>query len=295
MALCFYGPMALRSCRSLRVPKVLFWAVTLLAALVATKIVVTVLEPRLAFFPFSGEDATPAELGLPYRAISLRTADGETLRAWFLPHDRPRAAIVYWHGNGGNLSLWRDIVAGVHRQGFSILAFDYRGYGLSTGSPSEDGLYKDTDAVVRHFETALHQPAAKVIYWGRSLGATFAAYAATISKPDALILESAFPDKVSVIRYDPVMRLLNLFASYTLPTAEFLERADCPVLFVHGDADRVIPFRLGRELYNGMRGDKQFVTIRGADHNDFFAPDRQDYWGPIVGFVEGVTPRSTRR
>ena len=137
---------------------VLSYVLVTLAALVLLKLLVTFLEPRMAFFPFTGVQASPTDLGIPYEPITVDTADGETIAAWFLRHPDPRAEIIFWHGNGGNLSLWLEVLVGMYRQGLSVLAFDYRGYGESSGAPSEQGIYRDTDAVVRRFMTSLHEP-----------------------------------------------------------------------------------------------------------------------------------------
>lgn len=118
-------------------------ALVIVAALAA---LVRVAEQGMAFFPFPGEDVTPARLGVRFEALEVQTADGPRLRAWWLPHEQPRAQVVYFHGNGGNLSIWSDILVEVHRRGYNVLAVDNRGYGLSTGSPSERGMYRDADA-----------------------------------------------------------------------------------------------------------------------------------------------------
>ena len=105
-------------------------------------------EPRLMFFPSAGETQTPRTIGLDYQHLDIATADGETIAAWWMPHETARADVVYFHGNGGNLSMWLPILAGVQASGVNVLAFDYRGYGRSTGSPSEKGLYRDAEAVL---------------------------------------------------------------------------------------------------------------------------------------------------
>ena len=169
-----------------------------------------------------------------------------------MPSD-PRAHIVYFHGNGGNLSIWAPILAGVARQGYSVVAFDYRGYGNSTGRPTERGLYRDADAILRHFWSgpAKDKP---VVYWGRSLGGAVAAYAATVRAPDRLILESAFPDVQAVVGRSLPLALLLPFSTYRFPAAAFLQKIVAPVLVMHGDRDGVIPFALGRALFEGIPG-----------------------------------------
>jgi len=256
----------------------------LAALVVGLALFVRWLEPRMAFVPFAGEDITPRTFGLAFEPLTIATADGERLRAWRMDASSPRARILYFHGNGGNLSNWAPILAAIVRRGYSVAAIDYRGYGVSTGRPTERGLYRDADAFV---QTVWADADARVptIYWGRSLGTTVAAYAATVRKPDGLILESGFPTARSVVRGSPVLFVLSVFASYRFPTADFANRARVPVLQMHGDRDSVIPFPLGQELFGRLEGTKQFLVMPGADHNDAAPPDPAAYWGAIERFV----------
>jgi fermentation-respiration switch protein FrsA (DUF1100 family) len=249
-------------------------------------LLVRALEARFTFAPTAGEEATPADIGIPFEAATLRTRDGEQLRAWHLPHERARALVLYFHGNGGNLSIWLPVLASIHREGYAVTAFDYRGYGVSTGRPSERGLYRDVDAAV---EWAGQQRGdLPLILWGRSLGTTMAAYAAAGARPDGLILEGGFPSARSVLRQSKLLFALSVFSSYRLPTARYARDAGCPVLVMHGDVDRVIPFAKGRALYDALPEPKRFETIRGADHNDLVPPDPQRYWSVVAGFVSSV-------
>ena len=257
------------------------------AVVVGLALFVRWLEPRMSFFPTPGEHETPRTFGLPFEPLQIDTADGERLRGWRIDVTMPRARILYFHGNGANLSNWSPILAGIARRGYSIAAIDYRGYGLSTGRPTEPGLYRDADAFVR----AVWSDAGRgtpTIFWGRSLGTTVAAYAATVRAPDGLILESGFPDGRAVVRGSPIFRVLSLFATYRFPTAEFASRARVPVLQMHGDRDGVIPFALGQELYGRLADPKQFFVIAGADHNDDVPRDPAAYWGAIDRFVQGL-------
>jgi pimeloyl-ACP methyl ester carboxylesterase len=252
------------------------------------KALVGSLEPRLVFFPHQGEDGNPAALGIRYEAVPLTTSDGERLIAWQLEPDVPLADIVYFHGNGGNLSLWLPVLATLHRLSYRVLAVDYRGYGRSSGAPSEEGLYRDAEATVRH--AARHRSSPRpLVFWGRSLGATVAASATHIVQPDGLILESGFPEKAAVIRTHLLFRALNILSSYRFPTVELLGDFRKPVLVLHGTRDSIIPFALGRELFERLEAPKQFVAIEGADHNDFFEEGRTAYWTPISRFINGLT------
>ena len=255
-----------------------------LAAIAALAVLVRAIESRFAFFPSSGETTTPDDFGIRFERASLTASDGVVLRGWRMPHPSPRARILYFHGNGGNLSVWAPILAGIHRRGYDLYAFDYRGYGESRGRPSERGLYRDVDAALGWAWSAGRD--VPVVYWGRSLGTTMAAYAASKRAPDGLILESGFVDARSLLRGSPPMALLSLFSSYRFPTARWLEAVRAPVLVMHGDRDGVIPFANGRALFDRVAGPKQFVTIRGADHNDAAPPDPNAYWSAIDTFAE---------
>jgi fermentation-respiration switch protein FrsA (DUF1100 family) len=264
------------------------------ATLIVLKFLVPSLERRMVFFPFAGEDATPASAGIPYQPVTIATSDGERLAAWQLEPESPVADVVYFHGNGGNLSVWLPVFVALHQMNLRVLAVDYRGYGLSTGTPSEKGLLRDAEAVVRyaHVHRSGRRP---LVYWGRSLGGAVAAAATRVEPPDGLILESAFPDKTSVIRWNPLLRALNVFATYRFPTLEWLRGFTRPVLVMHGDRDSVIPYRLGQELYERLESPKTFLTIRGADHNDPFDITHREYWSPVLTFIQslaGATPAS---
>jgi uncharacterized protein len=252
--------------------------------LAAMTVLVRWLEPRIAFLPFPGEDETPRATGLPFDAVTIDTSDGERLRAWAIHGPGPRARIVYFHGNGGNLSNWSSILSAIARRGYAVLAVDYRGYGLSTGRPTERGLYRDVDATVarRWSESEARLP---LIYWGRSLGGAMAAYAATVRPPDGVIVEAGFPDARSAVRGSPPLAILSLLASYRFPTAGFLNRANVPVLQLHGDRDSVIPIELGRELFQLIKEPKEFVVIPGGDHNDAAPRDAEAYWSAIDRFI----------
>jgi len=251
-------------------------------------IVVAFMQPRMAFFPWAGVQRTPADADISFRDLEIITSDGVRLYGWWMEHASPRAAVIYWHGNGGNLSLWLEVLVDIHRRGFSVLAVDYRGYGASAGSPTEQGLYLDARAATEHYQAHLRRPGTPTIYWGRSLGCSVASHALRVAPPDALVLESPFPDVRSLFAGNPVMTVLGLFASYRFPTTEHLEGYRGPLLVLHGDADSVIPFRAGQRVHElATTPRKTFVILRGADHNDHHA-DHLEYWPAVNAFIDGV-------
>jgi fermentation-respiration switch protein FrsA (DUF1100 family) len=262
--------------------------VVVVVLILALAVLVRLVQARFAFFPSTGETPPPTEPGIQMTPWSVATRDGERLQGWSLEPSAARAVVLYFHGNGGNLSIWAPILVGVARHGFAVVAFDYRGYGSSTGRPTEHGLYRDVEAVVERFRALPRRPL-PVVYWGRSLGTSMAAYATTVARPDGVILESGFPDARSITGTSPVLALLAVFSSYRFPTAEFMRRSapPLPALVMHGDSDSVMPIALGRSLFAQIGEPKTFAIIRGGDHNDAAPPDPA-YWPQVDRFVAGL-------
>lgn len=246
------------------------------------------LEPRFAFFPLTGEDTTPRDFGASFTELTIATSDGERLRGWHLPSPDAKAQIVYFHGNGGNLSMWADILVALVRRGFEVIAVDYRGYGVSTGTPSEQGLFRDAEATISYAHDRLRRRDVPIVYWGRSIGTAIAAYAASRRAPDGVVLEAGFPTARSILASNPVMFLLSLFATYRFATGEWMANVDVPALVIHGDRDSIIPYRLGQQLFDALPGPKRFVTIRGGDHNDPEPADPTVYWTAVDEFVKSL-------
>ena len=261
------------------------------AVAAALKLLVWWLEPRMAFFPYRGIQETPAAAHLAFSDLAISTADGETLHAWWLEAPEPRAQIVYWHGNGGNLSVWLPVMADLRQRGFSVLAVDYRGYGRSSGKPTERGLYLDAEAATAYFTQHLRKARTPTVYWGRSLGCAVASYAATETVPDGLILESPFPDVKSLFAGNPVMTILSVFSSYTFPTSRHLMKYSGPLLVVHGDGDSIVPLSAGRSVFErASTRHKTFAVLPGADHNDVHA-SHPAYWSAADRFIASLPKR----
>ncbi|MGQ0734999.1 MAG: alpha/beta hydrolase [Acidobacteriota bacterium] len=269
------------------------WITAIAIGMVALLVVgwlVRLVEGRLAFFPLSGEDVTPQAFGVEFTATTVSTADGERVLIWHLPRSDGRARVVYFHGNGGNLSMWAPILVDLWRQGFELYALDYRGYGLSTGAPTEQGLYRDVEATLAFVAAPPRDPAMPLVYWGRSLGTTMAAYAASVRAPDGVVLEAGFPSIRGVLQGNPLVWLLSFASSYRFPTAAFMSAVECPTLVLHGDRDEVIPFRQGQRLFESIRGPKTFVAIPGGRHNDSVPADTAAYWNAVHDFATRLRP-----
>lgn len=247
-------------------------------------------ERYLMFRPSRFVVRTPDDLGVPFEQLFIDTPDGCRLSAWHLRPDEPIGSVVYFDGNSGNLGILTEILALLYRNGLEVLAVDYRGYGWSTGSPSEEGLYVDGLTAVRYFREHLQRPDLPLVYWGRSLGSCVATRAASLEPPDGLVLESAFPSLDSMMRYFPRFRPFRLFSRLQLDTASHLRAAqgNAPVLFIHGDEDPVVPLEQGLTLYEQAPEPKQFHCVEGADHINLHMVDAEGYLHRILRFVAGL-------
>lgn len=200
--------------------------------------------------------------------VRLRTADGLDLDAWFLHARAPDrdATVLVANGNGGNRSLRAPLAAALSKAGFSVLLFDYRGYGGNPGSPSEAGLALDVRAA-RDFLVE-KTPTGKLFYFGESLGAAVVTELATEHPPDGMLLRSPFVDLAAVgsVHYPflPVRALLR--DRYAV--AEQISRVTTPTTIVLGTADRVVPAAQSRAVANAAAGLTRVVEVPGADHND---------------------------
>jgi fermentation-respiration switch protein FrsA (DUF1100 family) len=242
------------------------------------------MQGRMIFYPVRKLTATPTDIGLHYESVSLTASDGVKLHGWFVSAGDEKGALLFFHGNAGNISHRLDSLKIFHDLGLSTLIIDYRGYGESKGSISEKGTYLDAEAAWDYLAGEKGMEPRKIIVFGRSLGAAIAAYIAGEKRPGGLILESAFtsvPDMgARMYPYIPV-RLLSRF-EYDARKA--LQSVNCPVLIVHSPHDDIIPFENGLQLYESARQPKRFLEIRG-DHNEGFYLSGKIYIDGIEEFI----------
>jgi hypothetical protein len=149
-------------------------------------------QPGMIFYPTVTLAATPRDWGLDYQDLVLSTEDGVRLHGWYIPAEGSQRVLLFFHGNAGNISHRGESIAIFHRLGLSVLIIDYRGYGRSEGTPSEDGLYRDARAAWRWITEEQGLPAEQIVLFGRSLGGAVAANLAAEVQPGGLILESSF-------------------------------------------------------------------------------------------------------
>ncbi len=246
-------------------------------------------QPRLIYFPETGFDhiATPEQVGLVYESVEITTTDNETLHGWFVPAPAATAAkgtVLFFHGNAGNISYRLYYLAMLAELGYDTFIFDYRGYGRSSGLPSESGTYLDAQAAWHYLTVTKGIPPARVVLFGESLGGAVAAWLAAREKPGMLVLASTFtsvPDMAAKIYpYLPV-RLLSRFEYNTL---EYLRSVTCPVFVAHSPQDEIVPFEQGQALFQAAPEPKQFLELQGG-HNDGFIFMRKPWIRALADFI----------
>ena len=257
------------------------------------------IEASFIFFPQPQLRGDPSHVGLRYQDVWLTADDGVKLHSWFIRGEdsgnprQQRVIMLITHGNGGNISVRLDQYREfVDRFRFiDIFALEYRGYGLSEGAPSEDGIALDAIAARRWIDDYIaglpegRRP--PIVYFGRSLGGSVATRLASVMPPDALILECpllSIPYLAKAIapwKYLPIERFIH----NRFDTETYMQEVLCPVLVMHSEFDEIIPIECGRMVYEAAKGPKHFYMIKGARHNGADYYDPKGYYQAMGDFL----------
>jgi uncharacterized protein len=236
----------------------------------------------------------PAPAALPLvvpagaELLELRASDGAPVHALYFPAAEKRPTLVVFHGNGSTIGDDTDLADALHSRGLGVLLVEYRGYGVSRGSPkpSESGLYLDATTAL----DALEQRGVRrdhVVLWGLSLGTGVATEMASRGRGAALILLAPFTSiRAMASHYAPVLPT-SLIVDERFDTLEKAPKIQVPVLVIHGDADEVIPVAMGKEVAGAFPKAK-LIVVHGGHHNDLFASG--EVFPAILGFVDSLPP-----
>jgi fermentation-respiration switch protein FrsA (DUF1100 family) len=242
----------------------------------------------LANLPGRALEATPADIGLDYENVHFDTTDGESLHGWYVPAAEARGVLLFFHGNAGNISHRLESILIFNRLELDVLIVDYRGYGQSTGKPSEPGTYRDAQAAWDYLVRDRHVEPGKIVVFGRSLGGAVGAWLAAQlpaeEQPAAVIIESSFTSGADMARRLYPVYPAGLLTRLKYPVIEYAARLQCPVLVVHSRDDEIIPFAMGRAIYDAVGQPKDFIELRG-DHNAGFWISREHYAAALDAFL----------
>ena len=246
-------------------------------------------EQQRVFLPETAMAGTPDTVGLAYQAVELDTMDGETLSAWFLPQSSANAPVLLLaHGNNGNISTRLALLALLHRSGAALLIFDYRGYGTSSGSPSEAGTYADVLAAWLYLTEIRGIAPQRIVIHGRSLGGPVAAWLAAQVEPAGLILESTFTDMMTLGEHHYPWLPVRLIGKLRYPTLDYLADVRAPVLVIHSPDDELVPFAHGKALHNAAGGAADLLTLEG-NHESGYRCCTERYVNGLRRFIDTAT------
>jgi fermentation-respiration switch protein FrsA (DUF1100 family) len=263
-----------------RVPPAVWWV---LAAAIAW-IAILRFERMMVFVPSREMTAHPGSYGLPFERLRLTASDGTRLRAWWIPGAKADSPVMLcFHGNGGNISSRVDKMKIFHDAGAAQLWVEWRGYGESSGTPDEAGLYRDGLAGWDWLTRERGIAPSRVALYGESLGCGVAVELATRVPAGGLIVDSGFASIAEmgrvVLPWFPA-RLLRL----RFDNLAKLPRAALPTLFLHSPQDDIIPYEQARRNFAAAAGPKSFVDLRGS-HNDGFLETGPAYASAIRAFL----------
>jgi fermentation-respiration switch protein FrsA (DUF1100 family) len=220
--------------------------------------------------------------------LKLTTEDGQTISAYYRANPSAKYTILHSHGNAEDIGSASGFMDMYHARGFSVMTYDYRGYGTSEGSPSERKTYRDVEAAYDYLVDELSVPASNIIIHGKSVGSGMAVHLAANREAGGLIIESAFVTAFRVRTHVPIVPF-DEFANI-----KKIADVECPILFIHGKQDRTVPFWHGEKLFEKATAPKMHLWVETAGHNDLLWEAGEDYWVTIAEFVEMVETNTAR-
>jgi fermentation-respiration switch protein FrsA (DUF1100 family) len=242
------------------------------------------LEKSLIYVPSRYPEGNWQPAGLDFEDAWFTSADGTRLHGWYVPHEQPRAVVLFCHGNAGNVATWAGVLKTLHdRIGVTVMAFDYRGFGRSEGTPSEAGVLADARAARAWLASRTRLEQRQIVLMGRSLGGAVAIDLAAKDGARGLIVESSFTSMPEVghvaVPWLPVRAMMQTEFNSVAKIGQY----HGPFLQSHGTADQLIPFVMGQRLHRAANEPKQFVSIPGGDHND---PQTDEYYRVLTAFLD---------
>jgi fermentation-respiration switch protein FrsA (DUF1100 family) len=246
----------------------------------------TALGDSLGYFPDRELYGDPADVGLPFTDLTVPTEDGERLHAWWIPSRAApaRGHVLFFHGNAGNVSHRLDHARALTAAGLDVLLLDYRGYGRSTGRPSEEGLLRDARAARAALVAGGQVDPARLVYMGESLGGAVALRLALEEPPLACVLQSTFTSLRDVGRQH-YPAALSALAGNAYPNLERIPRLRAPVLILHGDVDEIVPVSHAQALFEAAPEPRRLRIVPGVGHNDLVQAMGPSYGSEVAAWL----------
>lgn len=261
-------------------------SISLLALFVFNVYLYTAL-PQMVFHPTSDVDVTPSDWELTFEDVTLELKNKTKIHGWYLPNSEAKKTILFFHGNGGNISHRGDSLYIFHKLKLNVLIIDYPGYGNSKGRPSEKNLYESASSAWEFLLNNKKINPKNIIIFGRSLGGAIAVDLASKVKSGGLILESTFSSVRDVLKIIMPTQSNFIYLRYSMDSFKKIDKVDVPVLVIHSAEDEVIPFELGKKLFSAISSEKEFLQIQGS-HNNGFMQSIQPYMQTLRRFIQAL-------
>lgn len=276
----------------------------MLMVCIFTLILIMAFEDKFIYFPARYPDgfwtvketcARQGEIIPGIEDCHFKASDGVRLHGWYCTPLRCEGGagvpvdaemVVLWlHGNAGNISHRYDMVRAMTELPVQVFIIDYRGYGKSEGRPNEQGLYLDARAAWDYLINERGIAPERIVIFGKSLGGVPAIDLASRVVPAALIVQSSFTSAADVVAY-LLPFLPRVFLHTKMDSISKIDRVHCPKLFIHSRADEVIPYELGRRLYEAAPEPKEFYEVKGAPHNSTYLVGGKPYFDAMRRFIQ---------
>lgn len=245
-------------------------------------------QKQMVFFPYSKLTATPQDMGIKYEDVEINIGNGETIHGWYLPSSdsSDNNVVLFCHGNAGNISNRLYTIQLFRTVDIPFLIFDYRGYGQSKGEISEENSYQDAQLCYRWLIEEKNYKGENITVFGRSLGGGVGLELSLREKVKGLIIESSFTSTGDLGQKLFPMFPIKWFLKYKYDSISKIKNIKCPVLVIHSNEDDLIPYFMGKKLFESAPEPKEFFDIFGG-HNDREYLQNPDYINKIKSFITG--------
>jgi len=240
---------------------------------------------QLAFHPDNVNILPKNRLPHGVEEIFVNTEDQIKIQVLYLHLVDSDKILIYFHGNAGNIYHRIPSLVQLRRFGVNVIGVSYRGYGKSEGTPSEEGIYLDGDAVFKYITAELGFAQSNIIILGRSIGTTVAMNISQHKEIGGLILVSPLTTGKAQAKAGG-LGVISSLAGNSFDNLTKIKNVKAPLLVIHGTHDRVIPYSMGKEIFDSAPAKKKFIKIEGAGHNNLQDTYKQAYWPPIFDFIK---------
>jgi len=242
---------------------------------------------KAVFHPTKGMQVNLNEYGRDIESHYLNTKDGIKISVFYFPKKDSKKTILFFHGNAGNASGRFGDAVNLNNLGLNVLLVDYRGYGLSEGKPSEKGVYIDARAALKFLLEKKNTKENQIVIYGRSLGSAVAVDLAQYKSFAGVILVSPFTSGKDMASKSG-LSFMKPFVGNPLDSYKKIVNLKSPLLVIHGTKDRLVPFEMGKRLYQKAKVKKKFVPILNAGHNDLSGAYKKQFFVQIDTFIKSL-------